>query len=145
MDMKEIHSILVPIDGSKHSQRALERALYLAELCQAKIGLLYVIDLASQVSSFEQVSLGGYIPDNIKEAGRVILNEALKQVPHTLKTENFLEIGVPTEFIVNFCQENNYDLIVMGSRGRGTIKQLLLGSVSSYVLYHATCPVLVVR
>jgi nucleotide-binding universal stress UspA family protein len=92
----------VPIDGSKHSQRALERALYLAELCQAQIGLLYVIDLASQGSSLEQVSLGSYIPDDIKEAGRVILNEALKQVPHTLKTENFLGIGVPAESCITY-------------------------------------------
>lgn len=143
--MKEFRSILVPIDGSKHSHCALKHAIYLAELCKAKIGLLHIIDPDSQVSSFEQVSLSGYIPDNIKEAGRTILNEGLKQVPSTLKTECFLEIGVPAEFIVDFCQENNYDLIIMGSRGRGAIKQLLLGSVSSYVLYHAPCPVLVGR
>lgn len=143
--MKKFRSILVPLDGSKPSQRALEHAIYLAELCKAKIGLLHIIDLDLQVSSFEQVSLGGYIPDNIKADGRAILNEALIQVPRTLEIEKFLEFGVPTEFIVNFCKENSYDLIIMGSRGRGAIKQLLMGSVSSYVLYHAPCPVLVVR
>ncbi|MDF2633640.1 MAG: nhaX 2 [Pelosinus sp.] len=143
--MKKFCSILVPFDGSGHSKRALEHAIYLAELCQAKIGLLYVTDLASKVSSFEQVSTGGYIPSDMKEDGRGILNEALKQVPDTLKAEAFLEIGEPTELIVDFCQENNYDLIIMGSRGRGAVKQLLMGSVSSYVLYYAPCPVLVVK
>lgn len=143
--MGKFHSILVPLDGSKPSQRALDQAVYLAELCEANIALLHVMNPNSKISSFEQVSLGGYIPDNIKEDGWAILNEALPQVPNTVKTESFLEIGVPTEFIVDFCQANHYDLIIMGSRGRGAIKQLLLGSVSSYVLYHAPCPVLVVR
>lgn len=143
--MEKIRSILVPVDGSQHSRRALERTIYFAELCQAGIGLLHVIDPNSQVSPFGQVSLGGYIPDNLKDYGRAVLQDAFKQVPGTLETECFLEIGTPAELIVNFCQEKNYDLIIMGSRGRGAIKQLLLGSVSSYVLYHAPCPVLVIR
>ncbi len=143
--MKEFRSILVAIDGSENSGHALERAIYLAGLCQAKIGLLHVINLDAKISSLEQVSLGGYIPDNIKEEGREILNAATKLVPHNLQVEAFMEIGVPAEVIVEFCQTYNYDLIIMGSRGRGPIKQLLLGSVSRYVLNHAPCPVLVVR
>ncbi|TWH45076.1 universal stress protein [Sporomusa sp. KB1] len=156
--MEKFRSMLVPFDGSEHSQRALKCAIYLAELCQAKIELLCVVDLTSEVSAFEQVRIGGYISDDSKAAERTILNEAQSQVSHTLQPENILEIeeftdllanfhiknGEPTEVIVNFCRENNYDLIIMGSKGRGGIKQLL-GSVSSYVLCHAPCPVVVVR
>lgn len=76
MDMRGFSSILVPYDGSGHSRRALERAVYLAELCHAKIGLLYIIDLAAKVSPLEQVSTGGYVPEDLKVAGRALLQEA---------------------------------------------------------------------
>jgi len=143
--MKKFQSILVPLDGSKPSQRALEQAISIAELYQAHINLLYVLDLNSQVSAFEQVSISGYIPDEIKENGRSILKGALQQIPPTVKAHTFLEIGLPTETIVDFCQENGCDLIIMGSRGLGAVKQLIMGSVSKYVLHHATCPVLITR
>lgn len=143
--MEVFRSILVPVDGSAHSQRALKRAIYLAGLCQAKIVLLHVVDIAAKISSFEQVNLGGYIPDNIKDDGRAILQEALQQVPPAIKAEMFLEMGAPPKLIVSFCQENGYDLIVMGSRGIGAVKQLLVGSVSNFVIQRAPCPVMVVR
>ena len=137
--------VLVPFDGSEHSQRALKQAIYLAEHCQSQLALLYVVNPASKVSAFEQVSLSGCIPDKIKESGLAILHTAVKQVPPGLDPQTFLEMGEPGDVIVDFCQENNHDLIVMGSRGRGALKQLLLGSVSSYVLYYAPCPVLIVK
>jgi len=143
--MKKFQSILVPLDGSKPSQHALEQAIILAELYQAEINLLYVLDLNSQVSAFEQVSISGYIPDEIKKNGRSILKGALQQIPRAVKARTFLEIGLPTETIVDFCQEKDCDLIIMGSRGLGAIKQLFVGSVSNYVLHHACCPVLVIR
>jgi len=73
------------------------------------------------------------------------LKGALQQIPETVKARTFLEIGLPTETIVDFCQEKDCDLIIMGSRGLGAIKQLFVGSVSNYVLHHAGCPVLVIR
>ena len=147
--MDKVKNILVPVDGSENSQRALDYAGYLAELCHASVGILHVVNLASKVSAIGQVGTGSYVPDSIlngiQEAGQFVVDEALKQLPHKVSSSGFLELGSPNSTIVAFCIENNYDLIVMGSRGLGAIKQLVLGSISSYVLYHAPCPVMVVK
>lgn len=143
------HKILVPIDGSKNSGRALAHAGYLAELCQASVTLLHVMNLFAEVPALAQLGTEGYIPDKVledaQESGRMIISEALKQLPSSVAAKGFLEIGRPTDIILAFLAENGYDLIVMGSRGLGTVKGLLMGSVSSHVVRHATCPVMVVK
>lgn len=147
--MNGIRTILIPVDGSENSQRALSYGAYLAELSNASVSVLHVVNLSAAVSNLGQVSTGSYIPDSvlkdIQEAGHFIINKALEQIPATVKAAGFLKIGSPTGVIVSFCKENKDDLIVMGSRGLGAIRQLVMGSISSYVLYHAPCPVLVVK
>lgn len=147
--MQLFRTILVPTDGSANSRRALAYAGYLAELCQASVGLLHVVNLSAEVPALNHFSTGGYIPDkvldDIQESGRLMVNEELKQLPPAVAAKGFLEVGVPTDIIIDFCTRNGYDLIVMGSRGLGMIKELLLGSVSSYIVHHAPCPVMVVK
>lgn len=147
--MPNFQAILVPVDGSPNSQRALSYAGYLAALCSASVGVLHVVNLSSAVAAIGHVGTGGYIPDrvleDIQEAGRSIIDEALKQLPPGVTAKGFLEIGSPKDTVIAFCAENGYDLIVMGSRGLGAIEQLVLGSVSSYVLYHSSCPVMVIK
>lgn len=143
------HKILVPIDGSKNSERALAQAGYLAEVCQASITLLHVMNLFAEVPALAQIGTEGYIPDQVledaQESGHMIIDEALKQLPSSVAAKGFLEIGRPSDVILAFLAENDYDLIIMGSRGLGTVKGLLLGSVSSHIVRYASCPVLVVK
>ncbi|MPM89692.1 TRAP-T-associated universal stress protein TeaD [bioreactor metagenome] len=143
--MKDFRKILVPFDGSEHAKRALTRAIYLAELCGAKLGLLYVVDLNKKISALEQVSTGGYVPSELKEEGYQVLASAIHQVPKEVEADNAVEIGRPSEVIIETCRAGKYDLIVMGSRGLGNIQQLFMGSVSRYALYHADCPVMITR
>lgn len=143
--MKDFKKVLVPFDGSEHAKRALARAIYLAELCGAKLGLLYVVDLNKKISALEQVSTGGYVPGEFKEEGYQMLTAAIHLVPKEIEAENVVKIGRPSEVIIETCREGQYDLIVMGSRGLGNIQQLFMGSVSRYVLYHADCPVMITR
>lgn len=147
--MDGFRKILVSVDGSENSQRALVYAGYLAELCNAPVGVLHVVNLSADVATLGEAGTGGYVPDSvltgIREIGQGVVDQALKQLPHTVSASGFLEIGLPTSTIVAFCVDNKYDLIVMGSRGLGAIKQLVLGSISSYVLHHAPCPVMVVK
>lgn len=147
--MPKFQTILVPVDGSVNSERALSYAAYLALQCSASIGILHVVNLSSAVAAIGHVGTGGYIPDrvldDIQEAGQSVIDEALKKIPPEVEAKGFLEIGSPKDIVVTFCAEKKYDLVIMGSRGLGTIEQLVLGSVSSYVLYHSNCPVMVVK
>lgn len=148
--MIAFQSILVPVDGSDNSRRAISYAGYLAELCDATINVLYVTNLGSKVAALGQSAMGGYIPgkvvDDILEEGSVIVNQALAQLPATVTARGYNEEGSPAEVIIEYANvKRRADVIVMGRRGLGMVKELLLGSVSREVLQHARCPVMIVR
>lgn len=141
----QLDKILVPIDGSKQAFEAAKRAVYIAGLNNAEVTLLCVVDLNKEVAAFEQVSLSGYVPAELKEGAYNLLTELMHEIPREVKAKAKVEVGTPAEVIVETAQDGEFDLIVMGSRGFGTLKSLIMGSVSQYVLQHAHCPVLVVR
>ena len=138
-------SILVPVDGSSAADRALNRAIALAEAFSAKLTIVYIVDLNTHMSAFEQVSGGGYIPEEIKQKGYSVLRDAERRLPSSLTADLLLEIGNPARRILNIAEDKRADLIVMGSRGLSKAKQILLGSVSQSVLIRAECPVMIIR
>jgi len=140
--------ILVPVDGSKNSFAALAHAVIIAHSFDAEISILCVSALSQQVPSYEQVK-GIKIPANSStdpaNFAKTIIAEALKHVPEGIRVQTYNETGEPRIVITEFAQKNKYDMIVIGSRGLGTIASLLIGSVSSYVVKYSTCPVLVAK
>jgi nucleotide-binding universal stress UspA family protein len=138
----EIKNILVPVDGSEGSDRAITHAISMAEVCNAKSNFLYVANI-------NQLAINACLSDAILEAvtkaGNVILDRAMEMVPSGIAKEAFSETGSPAVVILDFATSNNADLIVMGSRGLGIVKGVLLGSVSQYIVEQAKCPVLVVK
>lgn len=138
-------SILVPIDGSAPATRALSRATSLAEAFNAKLTIVYIVDLNAHMSAFEQVSGGGYVPEEIKQKGYEVLRKAERTLPAGLHSDVRLEIGNPARRILSIAEEESSDLIIMGSRGLSSAKQILLGSVSHNVLVRSACPVMIVR
>jgi nucleotide-binding universal stress UspA family protein len=140
--------ILVPVDGSSHALRALSHAATLARYLAAEISILYVSVLSQQVPLYDQVK-GTKIPPNAStdpaNYAKTILAEASKQVPADIYVQTHNELGEPRTAITDFATQNGYDIIVIGCRGLGAISGLLLGSVSTYVLHHAPCPVLVIK
>ncbi|MBP2627708.1 MAG: universal stress protein [Firmicutes bacterium] len=140
--------ILVPVDGSKNSFTALAHAVTIARSLDAEISILYVSALSQQVPSYEQVK-GTKIPANSStdsvSFAKTIIAEALKHVPEGIRVQTYNETGEPRIVITEFAQKSNYDMIVIGNRGLGTIASLLIGSVSSYVVKHSKCPVLVAK
>ncbi len=66
-------------------------------------------------------------------------------VPEGVKHEEVFEIGSPGPALLEFADDHHIDLIVMGSRGLGPIKGIFMGSVSSYLVSRAKCPVLVIK
>jgi nucleotide-binding universal stress UspA family protein len=149
-----INKILVPVDGSEHSDRALNFALDLAEKYSAKITLLNVaqpVVTTGPMLVTQPMMTPETIPmyvKGIEDAHKRLLAEAVKKAKEAkpeLSISKMLIDGRPADMIVEIAQKENFDLIVMGSRGTGGIKKFFLGSVSDRVADEASCPVLLVK
>lgn len=137
--------ILVPTDGSGQALQAVHSAIRLAEATGASLTLLMVVDYDKNVAAFEQVSLSGYVPVELKVSAYQLLAELMHVIPAEIKAHTRVEVGSPGELIVETAAQEESNLIVMGSRGFGAVHSLLVGSVSSYVVEHAGCPVLLCK
>ena len=137
-----VKNILIPVDGSEGSDRAVTHAITLAEVCSAKLNFLYVANINQLAIN---ACLSDAILDAVTKAGNVILDRAMQMVPSGIEKEAFSETGSPAVVILDFAESIEADLIVMGSRGLGVVKGVLLGSVSQYIVEQSSCPVLVVK
>ena len=137
-----IKNVLVPVDGSEGADRAIEQAIMIAKMCDAKINFLYVANINQLAIN---AVLSDAILDSVTKAGNVILERAMEMVPEGILKESFSDTGAPAVVVLDFAESNNIDLIIMGSRGLGVVKGVLLGSVSQYVVEQARCPVMVVK
>ena len=135
-------NILVPVDGSEGSDRAVTEAISIAEACEAKLNFLYVANI-------NQLAINACLSDAILEAvtkaGNVVLDRAMEMVPSGIEKEAFSETGSPAVVILDFATSNDMDLIVMGSRGLGLFKGALIGSVSQKVVEESPIPVMVIK
>ena len=136
--MTDIKRILVPVDGSETSDRAIEEAIKIAEVYNSDIHILYVANI-------NQLAINACLSDAILEAVTKAGNEILEKVPEKINVITTSETGSPSVTITDFADEIKADLVVIGSRGLGLVKGVLLGSVSQYVVEHAPCPALVVK
>ena len=137
-----IKNVLDPVDGSEGADRAIEQAIMIAKMCDAKINFLYVANINQLAIN---AVLSDAILDSVTKAGNVILERAMEMVPEGILKESFSDTGAPAVVVLDFAESNNIDLIIMGSRGLGVVKGVLLGSVSQYVVEQAKCPVMVVK
>jgi nucleotide-binding universal stress UspA family protein len=149
-----IKKILVPIDGSEHSNNALNFGLDLAEKYAAELMLLSVAQpvvvtgpmLITQ-PMMPPTSTAMYV-EAIESAHKKMLEKTYRKVKEekpNLKLSKKLINGRPADRIVEIANKENFDLIVMGSRGAGGVKEFFLGSVSDRVADEAHCPVLLVK
>ena len=148
--MKDYKTIVVPVDGSENSKRAVEHAVTIASTVGASLMLVYVANIVSVISNFDQIpNASGYVTEQValdmEEEGQKILNEVTKDIPDTLSVKEAFEVGSPGPAILSVAKKNNADLIVMGSRGLGPLKGLFMGSVSSFVVTHAACHVFIFK
>ena len=129
-----IKKLLVAVDGSKQANKALEYAIQLCQHYKAKMTLLHV----------EKGELSALEPGVAKQIGEQILAEAATRAKDTT-FETRLEFGNPARIILKVAKQENYNLIILGSRGVSSVKRFLLGSVSADVSMHAQRSVLIVR
>jgi len=144
--------ILVATDGSQHAQRALETAVDMAKGMDAELRIVHVVFVPTLFWSMGVP--GAAIPtDKIEEdaekAGRELLSKAGKLATDAgvtnVKQELVTDLVSPAQGIVQLAIHDEADVIVIGTRGNGGFKKLLLGSVANSVLHYAECSVLVTR
>lgn len=143
-----VKKVLVCYDGSKGSLKALELATHLARLDeQTEVDLLSVIKIQMPYDVYP----GALVidPSRLIEEYEQHANEVLDQVKREWTLPNPIRShvveGSPVEEILAFAKTNHTDLIVIGNRGLGPVKELFLGSVSHHVAQQAACPVLIAK
>jgi nucleotide-binding universal stress UspA family protein len=134
-------NILVAIDGSPSSQRALEHSIDLARAGNAKLTLITVAPPPSNYVTRAGVSSEG-MQAELESWARGILEEAARTVPDDVLAHTVQRSGRPGPEIVHELERGGYDLIVLGTRGRGRTQEGLMGSVNGYVHFHTRVPLL---
>ncbi|MCR8636471.1 universal stress protein [Paenibacillus radicis (ex Xue et al. 2023)] len=140
------NKILVAFDGSELSEKALDKAVKIAQT-SPDIALHVIM-----VIKFNAFIAGAYpvTTENVYESDLLYGNEIVKRLEGELsQLENPHSVsliqGSPENEILHFAKEQGSDLIIMGSRGLTGLKEMLLGSVSHYVVQHAEVPVLIIK
>lgn len=141
--------ILVPVDGSQTSWKALDTARSLAEKYDGRL-LVITVMIPYGSGSFLQMSLDQTLIDQnnaaMKKASFATLDMAKDKLGSYAGDVEYLEeTGNPAELILDACKEKGCDTIVIGSRGLSGVEEFLLGSVSSKVSQYAKVPVVVVK
>lgn len=149
--------VLVPVDGSDASLNMVERLAALADLSEANVTLLHVVETPWLHAGLDQEWEGLQEPEEAKidpqtqwgaeferEASE-ILAEARRRLPQSVAVTVLVARGLPANEILAEAAQGDYDLIAVGTSGARDLKHDILGSVSAKVVWNAECSVLVVR
>jgi len=126
--MSAIKKILVPVDGSVNGCKAVDEAIYLAEKFGAKMDFVYV---ASEINKD--------IPSHL------VFDRIWEKLPENISANKHVETGTISKAILKVAENENSDMIIMGSRGLGLFKGAVLGSVSQKVVEESKIPVMVIK
>ena len=143
--MSDYQHVLLAVDYTKHSVYVAEKARVLANKYQAKLSVIHVLDNIPMpdtnygtVIALDQISA-----DELLEAEKIKFMELGDQLAIDV-VNRWMVWGIPTQEIINIADQEQVDLIIMGSHGRHGLA-LLLGSTANSVLHHAKCDVMAVR
>ncbi len=155
MDSKSIKKILCAVDYSDKSLEAAEYALLIARAMDAYLILLNVLETEPWLHGKKPYELGSKEEldkayhkekEEMEQTICAIRNKA-KEMDITVKTEILMipQTKSVAYAIVEYAEDKEVDLIIMGTRGRSGIKKMLLGSVATGVVTYAHCPVMIVK
>jgi nucleotide-binding universal stress UspA family protein len=144
--VKEIRRILVPVDFSDHSQRALEEAIAFATTFGAEVHLLHCYPINAQAIA----PYGLIVPETFERDVRMAALKRLAEWRDKVsaagcKVQEHVSAQFPSEAIAEMAGRQKVDLIVMGTRGLTGFKHVLLGSIAERTIRTAPCPVLTVK
>ena len=140
--MSDFKKILVALDGTTNSFRGLDRAIYLARQFRTTITGLYVVPMdkpypSDPITSMEKLFL--------KNAAKFMEKAKKKAAQYGILFIDKIVYGDDGVEIVRIAKRNNFDIIIIGSRGISVVKEIFIGGTSNYVLHKAPMPVLIVK
>jgi nucleotide-binding universal stress UspA family protein len=143
------HSVLVGYDGSIHSRRALEEAVAIAQADHARLTVMTVVPDRNTLSAVGSIGYAGAAlaaaEARLEQSFAHVLDEAIDAIPSDLPVTKLLVHGRAGPALVERARAAGHDLVVVGSRGLGAARALVLGSVSAYVLHHLPGAALVIH
>jgi nucleotide-binding universal stress UspA family protein len=148
-----LKKILVSTDGSENAKRAVTAASTMAKQNGAELLIIHVVSEAVP-AQYAPIGINAPVADyttyfnTIEEQGKTLVSQTVEQAKRegvNARGQVLRTISSTVEAIVEASDNEHADLIVVGTRGLGGFRKLLLGSVSSGIVSHATCSVLIVR
>jgi nucleotide-binding universal stress UspA family protein len=140
-----IKNILVPIDFSDCSRKALRYAIALAKEHEASISLLYVVSTNFAMGEPSSIEYVQFTSEARAKAQKELQALAAAEVHGEVIAKSFVRAGSPTAEILQMAASMPADIIVISTHGHTGLTHALLGSVTEHVVQRAPCPVLVVR
>ncbi len=143
-----IRKILIATDGSEHAQRALH---YAEESAMKWNSELIIVSVVPPISPLLVPAPGFNLEKYVNELENAYQNVLIEAEEHVkkkrpeIKSSTQLGKGRPADIIIKIADKENVDLIVMGSRGYGSIKGWILGSTSRHVVENCTKPILIIK
>lgn len=145
--------ILLPTDGSKYAEKAGEHAIWIANAALADLVVLSVVD-AGYLEALSEQDLKEKLDESLKKEGKEAVEKFSAQLMDrkchgvcrqnvNLKSE--IKEGNPADVILKTIEEDEIDLVVMGSSGKHGLEKFVYGSVTDKVVRSAKCPVLVIK
>ncbi|HII79873.1 MAG TPA: universal stress protein [Methanosarcina sp.] len=138
-------NIVIATDGSENSLRAISYGIEIAKLSGATVHALHVVDTSAIISEFWTAGKE-LVHELIINDGKKIMFETKKIIEGSgVEVREVLLEGHPGDEIIDYAENNNIDLIVMGTLGATGIERFLMGSVAEKVVRYSKVPVMVVR
>ncbi|MRH44647.1 universal stress protein [Aquibacillus halophilus] len=136
--------ILIATDGSEHSKRSLDKTIEMVSVYkeEVSIDLLYVV--AGEMSKSDILRYGDSDTASLKRKKLMNDNEEYLK-SEGITVESIVLHGDPAPTIIEHANDNNYDCVVVGSRGKNQLQTMVLGSVSHKAVKYVNAPVLVVK
>jgi len=142
-----LKKILVPIDFSEYSKKALQYAIPFARQFKAKIYLLYVVEPTIYPADFSFGQIGmPNVENELRVKGEQELQELItKEIKGAVPSEALVKVGLPFVEVVSFAKDEGIELIIVATHGHTGVEHVLFGSTAEKIVRKAPCPVLVVR
>lgn len=138
--------VLIGYDGSDNAKLALHQAIEITQATNARLTVMSVIpDVAATVQSAWLAGANAQqLEQEMTEQVSATLEEAIAQVPQDVPVTKLLGHGHAGPALIAAIEEHGCDLVVVGTRGRGAMRALLLGSVTEHLVAHSSVPIVVV-